>query len=1116
MSLSYTCLCGWLRAWCSKSDTQISVLETEIRGHTCTRCATRLRWGCAPATRERPAWRPGWGSRPTSPLRSEVGWVLKTVGHREEVVDVLTASKIDAGSVDYYESTVDREERNEAGFDYVDYAGERGDSVPTAFVFGDDSAELAALATFGVEDQEEVSEETVRSWLAKGESPVTGEKLGRATKNTGFDLTFSVPKSVSLIYALGSDEQRAAVEAATKAGERAALAYLAEHSGYTRRHNSETGKKDLERLSTFAGASYPHRASRTGDPSVHSHNLVSNRQVRQDGSIASIDGTSLYHELRAAGMVGAATVRAAMTQSLGLEWNPVNERTGLADVAGFTPEQIEAWSQRSDLIAWAQAHGMEGTTAQLDIARRATRQAKQYDGRTAEQVIADWQADERAEGIDLSADGPIIGRAQAAEVEHPQIRPEPETVLAHLAQTKSTFTRADIVESVGTLWPTATDPTTVREEIEAVASEVAAVALPLVERDRLAHEREGSLRFTCPEVIQEEARLLVAATATDEALSVEVDEMTAFVALEGLSDDQRQAVEGIASSAQRVTPLIAPAGAGKTYSLAGLRAVYESSGRELVGLAPSGRAADQLRADGVTESARTVASWKSDADQGRCDWGARTVVVVDEAGMVGTADLAQLVEMATERGAKVVTVGDPRQLAAVKQRGGALDLLARECESSQQLSEVWRQRDETERSVGLLIRDGDAEALAVAAEWYDSAERLHAGTQTAMLDDAYAAWQADRAEGVDSLFLASSWEYADAANLRAQADAGTLADEDAPRISLSRGQAAGVGDVVMTRRNDYSLTAWTKDPDGRSISAGTVMNSHRWQVESIGPDGAASVTRLADGATATLPSHYLSESAHLGYAGTIHAAQGATAERVHTLMDADTTQRTGLYVGATRGRESTHLYMAQRGSGDAEHEWTTSEERERQTVDGGRASAEEARAQFEEIAARDDRQVTAHQAMREARESEQLRLIEDQERKQEQEAEAQRRENRSGDDERRSEPTEELSPEEAHRHQQAEHHRKQAEQAERDGQDDSRRQSGKGANVTEEHQGSEQRQPQEREQAPQETRAEQVSKSAAEVKRDELLARKNKFQAKTEAAQAQRAQSQSQDSGQSL
>ena len=197
----------------------------------------------------------------------------------------------------------------------------------------------------------------------------------------GFDLTFAAPKSVSLLRVLTDDTGEKAMQAAHQRAITAAMTYLHQHAGYTRVHNPLTGAKDLQRLPGLVGIAYQHETSRCGDPHLHTHVIVPNRQARADGALVSIDSKSLYHEAKAAGIVYQATLRHELHAELNLEWGAVDPLTGMAEIAGVTKDCVRAWSQRSSrLREWAHNNLVvvdgEPSAQQLAAAQKATRPAK--------------------------------------------------------------------------------------------------------------------------------------------------------------------------------------------------------------------------------------------------------------------------------------------------------------------------------------------------------------------------------------------------------------------------------------------------------------------------------------------------------------------------------------------------------------------------------------------------------------------------------------------------------------------------------------------------------------------------------------------------------------------
>ena len=644
---------------------------------------------------------------------------------------MLTISKLKRWSINYYIDTAAAAETatrdlTRATGGLGEYYSEHDTRAPTWLVAGDTHtvAKLVGLTDIqraGAQAETEV----VARWLDDGITPngAHGRAFGQRGVH-GFDLTFCAPKSVSLVRALGTDDVvgKAIADAHTTALAEA-MEYLAVHAGYTRVHNPHTGEKDLVRLPGLTAIAYQHETSRCGDPHLHTHVIVPNRQARADGQLVSIDGTSLYHEAKAAGVIYQATLRRELHQSLGFEWAPVDPSTGMAELAGVDRATITAWSRRStQLREWA-VHNLtvvDGplSAVQLAVAQKATRPAKPEE-LAWEQLVEQWRADER--GLHLDRAGFDVARAArrvAARAPFDRAR------LGEAAEKieKAAFTRADLVEIVGAQLPVDTERTP-RELVESAVDEVGV----RLTAPRAAHQREGHERFTLDAILEEETAVLDLVDAReDRALLWVKEEDTA-----ALSPDQKRAVENIGRSPWLVQPLSAPAGAGKTTSMRALRAAVQ---RRLCGtvlvLAPTGKAVDVAVREGAGDQGYTTAKALQLLRHNQLELGPHTLIVIDEAAMVGTGDLRQLLTATTQAGAKTVLVGDAHQLAPVKARGGMFAQLCTDLPWTQHLSEVWRMRDAEERAASLALRDGGPASVRRAIGWYRTHDRLHCGDRS--------------------------------------------------------------------------------------------------------------------------------------------------------------------------------------------------------------------------------------------------------------------------------------------------------------------------------------------------------------------------------------------------
>ena len=411
------------------------------------------------------------------------------------------------------------------------------------------------------------------------------------------------------------------------------------------------------------------------------------------------------------------------------------------------------------------------------------------------------------------------------------------------------------------------------------------------------YQRVGQGRWTLQTTLDREAWLLDVALETGAPAAGEAV-VRRVVPRHHLGADQVAAVDALVRDDRRVHLLVGPAGAGKTRTLRAVAEAWRSAGGEVLGLTVSQSAADVLAAEADVRAENT-AKWLFETERGAWRLPAGALVLVDEATMVSTEDLVQIVDQARQVGGRVVLVGDPAQLGPVE-AGGAFELLV-ERHGAVELQEVRRFAEAWEAEASLRLRQRDPGALAA----YFLRSRVHDGATEELVDQLFEAWRADatgqREEGRRAavLMVASSNEQAAELSARARAELVRLGLVGDGALTL-RDNEAGVGDHIITRRNDRGL---------RTSNDGWVTNGDVWTVTACTGRGNAVVRRHRDGARATLPAWYLAEHTHLAYAVTAHRAQGVTVDRCHALVTADMTHER-LYVSATRGREANHLWVA--------------------------------------------------------------------------------------------------------------------------------------------------------------------------------------------------------------
>jgi hypothetical protein len=447
----------------------------------------------------------------------------------------------------------------------------------------------------------------------------------------------------------------------------------------------------------------------------------------------------------------------------------------------------------------------------------------------------------------------------------------------------------------------------------------------------------SSWQYSTAELLEAEERLLDAGRDTSgPAVSYGTVARVCDQHLPGrdyaMGADQAVAVEQIATSGRVCDLLVGPAGTGKTTALAGLLAAWEADHGtvSVKGLAPSVAAAANLASE-LNIATENTAKWLAEADGEasrlaeagrlrvragqlpaqagqevlsraaeleaevrRWQLGPGDLLVVDEASLAGTFTLDRLAAQARTSGAKILLIGDWAQLGAVG-AGGAFSMLVDDRESPPELSEARRFVEAWERRASAELRAGSPGAV----DAYLGHDRVAEGNRDEMLAACYAAWKADIDAGKSSLMLAVDNATVAELNRLARAERVTAGQVAERGLALSDGSVAGVGDVVVARRNDRHLRL----PDSE-----WVRNRDRFVVTATHQDGALTVRAMDGDSEVVLPAGYVAEHVELGYAGTVFSAQGRTVATAHALVGVGMT-REALYVAATRARESNRLYV---------------------------------------------------------------------------------------------------------------------------------------------------------------------------------------------------------------
>jgi conjugative relaxase-like TrwC/TraI family protein len=764
----------------------------------------------------------------------------------------------------------------------------------------------------------------------------------RALTVAGYDLTFSPVKSVSTLWAVAEPAVAAAIEQAHRAAVKDALAFIEKHALFTR-----TGPQGIRQVNVrgLVAAAFTHRDSRAGDPDLHTHVAVANKVQTLDGRWLSIDGRVLFKAKVAASETYNTALEQHLRDTLGVRFA---ERPGtdpgkrpIREIVGVDARLNQRWStrrahinlRRGELaVQFQHDHGRPPTPVEaLQLAQQATLETRdaKHQARSLAEQRGTWRNEASAVLGGRRAVASMVATALAPAVEPSRmvdahwVAETAERVLAAMEETRSTWQMWHIYAEAQRQVRTINMPTEQTNTLlgllidEVLEHRSVALAAPQdgIEDPEVLRRVDGSSvytvagadLYTSQRILDAEQRLVATAGRRDGS---GVDQTAVDLALLGMAANetvldagQASLVRQMCTSGARLQLAIAPAGAGKTTAMRALALAWTEDGGQVIGLAPSAAAAAVLgEQTGIRTDTLAKLTWSLDHGDTQ-DWatgvGPGTLIIIDEAGMADTLSLDTAVRFAVDRGASVRLIGDDQQLAAVGAGGVLRDI--KNIHGALQLTELHRFTDPAEAQASLALRDGDSSALG----FYLDHGRVHVGDLAKITEDAFSAWVQDRAVGLDAIMLAPSRALVAELNRRARDD--RLGNVPAGQeVRLGDGNQASVGDVIITRTNDRRLQLSATD---------WVRNGDRWTVTHIDRSGGLTVRHSRSQLTVWLSSNYVRASTGLGYATTIHGAQGVSADTMHGLL-AGQESRQQLYTMLTRGRHANHLYLQVVGDGD--------------------------------------------------------------------------------------------------------------------------------------------------------------------------------------------------------
>ena len=782
----------------------------------------------------------------------------------------------------------------------------------------------------------EIGPETPTSFLdaakdVQGRWVVTREEAERfaAGRNEpqvvlGYDITWSVPKSVSALYAQGTDKDRAVIDEALESAVTAGMDYLERDGFHVRRNGAR------ERADQMVAASYRHYTNRALEPQLHEHVVVANMARNSLGETRAVDARGLFAHATTAGYLAAAQLRTELADRLGVAWCEVHK--GIADIDGVGRSTIMAISSRRQaLMTLAEEMGYL-TSAGRQKAALATRPSKEHPVDAAE-LHEKWREVLADAGFDAGALELLRGRNEL-RLWSPA---DTDVLFAHLASHRGVteqvaiFDRRDVLQAAAAY---ANDRLSAAE-IEDLADRWLGTdaVVPLEVRDGARRETIGfgaaqvsltpdEQRYTTPHMIAIEQRTLERHAGGIDTGSAVVDAATVEAAITQsaveLGADQAAMVRTICTSGDQFQAVIGRAGAGKTTALRAAVTAWESAGFNVVGAAPFAEAARNLEAEtglrsttleGLLTRIETAGDPRTIIDTG-------TVIVVDEASTIGNRQLDRLYRHAAETGATVRTIGDPHQHQSVEAGGLWKHITSEHAERTPTLELNRRQSGADMGEVRLALDEYRKGLISSAMTRLDADARVVTATNWEELLDTMAAdWFVDHQHhragaAIESKMIAERNSDRHALNRRAQTllhDAGLLGEP-----VLVGDISFHVGDRVVAQARDVELRAHGAEKRDHVIngSQGTVTAIKGSTAE---PD---LIVDFDDLGPIRVPHHFIVTEVGPGrgggvtpaYAVTSFKAEGQTYETGRNLAAPGAVNTEGMYVALTRGRNDQRTY----------------------------------------------------------------------------------------------------------------------------------------------------------------------------------------------------------------
>jgi conjugative relaxase-like TrwC/TraI family protein len=712
----------------------------------------------------------------------------------------------------------------------------------------------------------------------------------------GWDLTFSAPKSVSMLWARADEVTRKAIQQAQQKAVEEAFAFVEQHASFTRRGK---GGHIQERVTGLIGATFEHSTSRAQDPQLHTHCLIANLAPRADGSWGTLESKHFFLWQMASGAIYRSALANGLRE-LGFEVEAVDGHKHF-EVKGVDQGICQFFSKRAEAIrAQMEAMGVHKAASKVgDTITLNSRDYKQTVDRP--KLFASWQAD-----IDKLG----FTQADMDKIREPNLMPFPEPlplqhILDKLIESRAVFRLQDIYAAVG---------------VQAQFNHVSRLDIEDTVRELLADNAMVSLGkdlsnnqiYTTQAMLAIEQALLNHADMMHASNHYKLDESTIQQAINqqgqqqgfALSDEQVEAVFSVCQSSLDI--IQGRAGAGKSTSMQAMRLAYQSQGFTVRGATVARQAAQQLEKDTGIEST-TLASLLNELSKGNSEAKFKdTVILLDEAGQLATPDLLKLMQAAHSKGYKLVLIGEQQQMDAIS-HGGSLRYLSQR-QGCARINTIRRQREIWARSAVNDLRSGNAKA---ALDTFNSKGLLHIekDSQSAR-EQLVKHWQTytEANPNKHTMIMAQRWKDVKPLNdlvRKVYQNQGKLGTENIMTECVVSNQsmyfAFSQGERVRFTKNDYQR-GFTNGEQGSITEVLQLKDDIRFTV------------KLDNGRTVSFyQTDYSDNQGRLqlvqAYACTVYSSQGATVDGDTFVLYTTAMDRAASYVAGSRHKDNCHWFV---------------------------------------------------------------------------------------------------------------------------------------------------------------------------------------------------------------